>query len=116
MNKRKIGQEQEELVAEYLKEQGYVILKRNFHCPIGEIDLIALHQEYLVFIEVKYRKTLREGYPEEAVTPTKQKKISKTALWYMTASNISMNMPCRFDVVSVMPEKIRVIQDAFPFC
>ena len=116
MNKRKIGQEHEERVAEYLKSQGYQILKRNFRCPLGEIDLIALHQKYLVFIEVKYRRTLREGYPEEAVTLAKQKKISKTALWYMTANHIGMDMPCRFDVVAVMPDEIRVIQDAFNYC
>ena len=115
MNKRKIGQEQENLAATFLKEQGYHILKRNFRCPIGEIDLIALHQGYLVFIEVKYRKTLREGYPEEAVTLAKQKKISKTALWYMTTHNVSLDTPCRFDVVAIMPHQIRVIPDAFPF-
>ncbi len=115
LNKRKIGQEQEELVAEYLTLQGYKILKRNFRCPLGEIDLIALHQGYLVFIEVKYRRTLREGYPEEAVTPTKQKKISQTALWYMMENHIHMDMPCRFDVVAAMPDEIRVIQDAFSY-
>ncbi len=115
MNKRKIGQDQESLAAIYLKQQGYQILKRNFQCPAGEIDLIALHQGYLVFIEVKYRTTLREGYPEEAVTPSKQKKISKTALWYMAAHNLSLDTPCRFDVVSIMPDQIRIIPDAFPF-
>ncbi len=115
MNNRNIGQEQETLVAEYLKSQGYKILKKNFRCPLGEIDLIAFHDGYLVFIEVKYRRTLRNGYPEEAVTPTKQKKIVKTALWYLSKNNINMDVSCRFDVVAVMPDEIRVIQDAFPF-
>ncbi len=115
MNKRKIGQEQEEIAASYLKQQGYKILKKNFRCPLGEIDLIAMHQDYLVFVEVKYRRSLQKGYPEEAVTPAKQKTIAKTALWYMTTNHISLDTPCRFDVVSMMPETIRVIQDAFPF-
>ena len=115
MNNRKIGQEQEVLVAEYLKSQGYKILKRNFHCPLGEIDLIAFHEGYLVFVEVKYRRTFREGYPEEAVTLDKQKKIANTALWYLSKNNINMDVLCRFDVVTVMPNEIRVIQDAFPF-
>lgn len=115
MNNRNIGQEQETLVAEYLKSQGYKILKRNFRCPLGEIDLIAFHEGYLVFVEVKYRRTLRDGYPEEAVTISKQKKIGKTALWYLSSNNINMDAPCRFDVVAVMPDEIRVIQDAFPF-
>ena len=114
MNNRKIGQEQEALVAEYLKSQGYKILKRNFRCPLGEIDLIAFHDGYLVFVEVKYRRTLRDGYPEEAVTPAKQRKIARTALWYLSKNNINMDVPCRFDVVAVMPNEIRVIQDAFP--
>lgn len=115
MNKRKVGQKQEEIAAEYLKGQGYKILEQNFCCPLGEIDLIALHQGYLVFVEVKYRRTLREGYPQEAVTLAKQKKISKAALWYMTKNEIYSDMPCRFDVVAMMPNEIQVITDAFPY-
>lgn len=115
MNKRKIGQKQEKIAAEYLKMQGYRILEQNFCCPFGEIDMIAEHQGYLVFVEVKYRRTLREGYPQEAVTLAKQEKISRAALWYMAKNQIYSDMPCRFDVVAMMPGKIQVIADAFPY-
>ena len=57
MNKRKTGTAYEKKAAAYLKEKGYHILKRNYRCPLGEIDLIAEENGYLVFIEVKYRRT-----------------------------------------------------------
>ena len=55
MNRRKEGAYYENLVAEYLKTQGYEILEKNYRCRIGEIDLIAKEGETLVFVEVKYR-------------------------------------------------------------
>ena len=75
MNRRKIGQEQEELAAKYLEEKGYEILERNYRIRTGEIDLIARDARYLVFIEVKYRKNLQMGDPLEAVDVRKQQRI-----------------------------------------
>ena len=79
MNRRKEGAYYENLVAEYLKTQGYEILEKNYRCRIGEIDLIAEKDGYLVFVEVKYRRTGQKGDPAEAVDYRKQKKISKVA-------------------------------------
>ena len=62
-NKRKIGQDNENAAAEYLKQQGYEILAQNFYTRMGEIDLIARDDEYLVFVEVKYRRSASAGYP-----------------------------------------------------
>ena len=73
MNKRRVGSVYEEKAAEYLEKDGYRILKRNFYCRSGEIDLIASGKEgsdsVLVFVEVKYRFSDSIGLPEEAVTP-----------------------------------------------
>ena len=112
-NKRKLGQEQEECASKALEKAGYTILCRNYRCRAGEIDLIAKHRKMLVFIEVKYRKTNKSGYPEEAVDSRKQKQIRKVAAWYMTEHHLPEDTLCRFDVVAVTPAEIRVYQNAF---
>ncbi|MBM4295578.1 MAG: YraN family protein [Deltaproteobacteria bacterium] len=105
--RRQLGDKGEDLAAAALKKQGYKILERNYHTPLGEIDLIARHQGYLVFIEVKTRKSLRFGRPEEAVTATKQKRLQRLAEYYMKQKRLK-EQPLRFDVVAI------TIQDGGP--
>lgn len=113
INKRKCGSEKERLAAQYLIGLGYHILEFNFYSRTGEIDLIARENEYLVFVEVKYRKSNASGYPEEAVTPAKQRRIVQTARYYMLRRGYPEAAPCRFDVVAMTGEKIRLIKNAF---
>ena len=115
VNKRALGTEKEQVAAAFLEQQGYQILQKNYRCKIGEVDLIARHGEYLVFVEVKYRKNDRIGSPEEAVTPAKQKRISKVCVWYLRENHLSLDTPCRFDVVAVSQEEVRIYQNAFPY-
>lgn len=115
VNKRALGSEKEQVAAAFLEQQGYQILQKNYRCKIGEVDLIAHHGEYLVFVEVKYRKNDRIGSPEEAVTPVKQKRISKVCVWYLRENHLSLDTPCRFDVVAVSQEEVRIYQNAFPY-
>lgn len=112
-NKRSLGSEKERIAAEYLKEQGYCILEMNFRCRQGEIDLIARDGRYLVFIEVKYRTDGRAGAPEEAVSRAKQRTILQVAKYYLYRHRLPESTPCRFDVVGITGEKIRLIRDAF---
>ncbi len=112
-NKRTVGTEYERLACEYLLKEGYRILERNFRCRQGEVDIIARDGKYLVFIEVKYRKSLREGDPAEAVDYHKQTRILRTARFYMTYAHIPEDTPCRFDVVAVLGNDVRLIKDAF---
>lgn len=79
----------------------------------GEIDIIARDRDYLVFIEVKYRRDEHEGDPAEAVDARKQARILRTARYYMTRYHISEDTPCRFDVVAVLGSNVRLIRDAF---
>ena len=65
-----------------LKKKGYRILEANFRCRFGEIDLIARDGAYLVFIEVKYRSSLKDGDSLEAVNRRKQRKIIRVAEYY----------------------------------
>ena len=112
------GKEGEKIAADFLKKNGYRIVEINFRCPIGEIDIIAKERADLVFVEVKTRKSRELGYPEQAVGPRKQKKMSQLALWYLQKRKI-IDTNSRFDVVAItlMPEKneIRLIRNAFDF-
>lgn len=98
-----------------LEKAGYKILEQNYRFRKGEIDLIARDGEYLCFIEVKFRQGGQMGKPEEAVDKRKQKRISKTALYYLMDKGLSMSTPCRFDVICAEPEGWRLIKNAFTF-
>ena len=113
-NRRAIGTEYETLACEYLIRHGYQILCRNFHCRQGEIDIIARDRDYLVFVEVKYRRDEHEGDPAEAVDYRKQKKISRVAEYYCWKKQ-KLNQPCRFDVICVLGQEIRHIVNAFDY-
>lgn len=113
MNKRKIGAAYENLAAVYLEKQGYEILERNYRCRSGEIDLIAREKETLVFVEVKYRSSLREGDPLEAVNRKKQRIISRVARYYLLVHPEYLDISCRFDVVGVLEGEIRLLRNAF---
>ena len=115
MNTRKTGQYYEDRAVERLKEQGYQILTRNYRCRYGEIDIIAKHEGYLVFVEVKYRKTIDSTAAFEAVNIRKQKKICGVARWYMMERQIGEDVKCRFDVVGIQGSDICVFKNAFDY-
>ena len=112
MNNRQKGNRGEDLAASYLRDQGLAILERNYRCARGEIDLIAEREGYLVFIEAKYRKNSGAGYPEEAGDERKRQALGRAARAYL-AQNGLLEKPCRFDVVSVSGDRVRVIENAF---
>lgn len=115
-NKRKMGAEQETIACAYLEQQGARIVERNFRTRYGEVDLIALHDGYLVFAEVKYRSSADCGFPEEAVTGAKQRTICRVAEWYLyTHGQIFGQAPrgVRYDVVAILGGQIRWIKNAF---
>lgn len=115
MNKRAVGAAYEKNAGEYLKAQGYRILEYNFRCRSGEIDIIAQDGEYLVFVEVKYRKDRGTGDPFEAVDQRKQRTIGRTALYYCVKHGYAETTPCRFDVAAVLGDEIRIIKNAFEY-
>ncbi len=114
MNKRKIGTDKEQIAAAYLEEQGVKIIQRNFRNRQGEIDMIAYHGQYLVFVEVKYRGSYNKGNALEAVTYHKQRQICKVADYYRYVNKLGMNTMVRYDVVAIQGEDITWIQNAFP--
>lgn len=102
MNNRKTGDIYEIHALNFLKDEGIVILQRNFRSRNGEIDIIGLDGDTLVFFEVKYRKNKKNGYPVEAVGSAKQRTICRVADYYRLKNRISANKLCRFDVVSII--------------
>lgn len=111
MNKRSVGSFYEEAVSAYLKEKGVQIIEKNFRCRMGEIDLIGIDGDTLVFFEIKYRKNNLYGSPLEAVDYRKQKKIISVAKYYLTYKDVDKYI--RFDVIGVCDNEIEWIKDAF---
>lgn len=113
---KKDGRRAEELAAVYLERAGMKILARNFRCRYGEIDIICQDREYLVFLEVKARSSDACGYPGEALTDWKKKRICQTARFYCAKHYIGINQPIRFDVVEILGTQIRHMKNAFDYC
>ncbi len=101
MNKRKKGSLYEDRAAEFLEENLYKILEKNYHGRYGEIDLIALKDGQIIFIEVKYRETSEYGYGVEAIDKKKARRIYKTAEEYLIKNHIE-DYDIRFDCISYL--------------
>lgn len=115
---KKSGAIAEDLACKTLKSKKYKIIKRNFYCPLGEIDIIAREKDILVFVEVKYRKISIEGNINRTVPYKKQQKIIKTAKWYLGKHLESNQVPsCRFDVITLVGDinnpEITHLENAF---
>lgn len=98
----------------YLEKEGYVVLEQNFRVQKGEIDIIARDGEYLVFVEVKYRKNMGCGFPEEAVDYRKQRTICRVSDFYRMKHGIA-EVPIRYDVISDLNGEIKLIKNAFSY-
>ena len=108
----RVGVEGEQIAAEYLESHGMRVVERNFSARCGEIDIVARDDDYLVFVEVKSRMSYRYGVPSVAVNKEKQKKIVKTAQYYLMAKGC-VDVNVRFDVVEVFADKVHHIRNAF---
>jgi putative endonuclease len=113
LNKRSLGDIKEQQAKQYLQAQGLVFVEQNFNCKLGEIDLIFSDTaaNILVFVEVKFRSSKQFGGAAASVTPSKQQKVKKAALFYLSQRKI--NPSIRFDVVAFDNEQINWIQSAF---
>ena len=96
-----LGPTGEQIAADYLVKEGYHIIERNYRFHLNEIDIIALHQKTLCFVEVKTRFSSAKGHPAEAVTPQKQREIIKAARAYLALYR-DIDTDCRFDVVAIL--------------
>jgi len=114
-----VGRLGEEIAAAFLTARGYRILERNFRCKGGEVDIIVRDpaDSSLVFVEVKARRGLSYGVPQLAVTPFKQRQISKAALTWLSKNRLH-DTNARFDVIAILLDeggrhKVEHIPNAF---
>ena len=111
-NRRLFGNKQEKAAARYLGQRGLKLLKTNYLCQLGEIDLVMLDlQPQLVFIEVRYRSKKTFGSAIESVTIGKQKKIRLTANHFLMAHPQYNHLACRFDVIGLTPSSIEHVPE-----
>jgi putative endonuclease len=90
----------ENLAVDVLAARGYAILERRYRTDHGEIDIIALDGETLVFVEVRAKATAECGTAAESVTPEKQRRVVRMATVYLARHSLA-DRPCRFDVVAI---------------
>jgi len=95
-----LGRRGEEEAARYLRQRGWRILARSDRLKPGELDLVALDGQTVVFVEVKARTSAQSGHPSEAVGADKQRRLTRLALAYLKRHRL-LDSPARFDVVAV---------------
>lgn len=114
---KQLGIETEELAYRYLIQQGLKLITRNYRCKLGEIDLIMRDKETIVFVEVRYRKQKTFGSSIESIDYFKQKKLIKTASYYLQTQQLYNTQACRFDVMAIAKQadtfKLEWLKNAF---
>ena len=114
MQKKIIGKFGEDYCASKLCEQGYEILERNFHSRYGEIDIIAKHKHYIIFIEIKTRTKENIEQAQSSISTLKQKKLTKTAMYYLKDFPYTDELiEFRFDVIILQKENNEVFMKHF---
>ncbi len=112
-DKGKIG---EEIAVKFLTKKGFKILRRNYRYGKGEIDIIAMDGDKLIFVEVKTRISDRFGTPEDSVTIKKRKQLRKIADAFLQTNEVEFS-ECRFDVIGIILKRgkleINHIENAF---
>jgi len=117
MKRRETGMLGEKLACDFLGKNGYRVIETNYRCPGGEIDIIAQQEDTLVFVEVRTKKSLQFGTPEESITPTKMERLRTVAAHYGQNRN---NLPTswRIDVVAIQMDskgkvsRIEIVENA----
>ncbi len=117
MNNVSIGKRGEELARRYFNQRGYDVADQNFRTRYGEIDLILRKNKSYRFVEVKFRRTLEYGLPQESVIRKKQRKIHNTALAWLKLHYLPLDCDLHFDVLAISEASGKIefdyLEDAF---
>jgi putative endonuclease len=117
MRRKDTGILGEKLAGDFLRKRGYRILEANYRCPHGEADLVAEHKDFLVFVEVRTKRSQEFGTPEESITATKKEHLRAVAAHYRQ-NHDNLPQSWRIDVVAVeldrkgKPSRIELIENA----
>lgn len=110
-NLRRIGREAEDAAADYLLAKGFSLVTRRFKASGGEIDLVCMDGETLVFVEVKERR-VRGSVPEESIGVRKSARMKAAAAEYAMKMGMA-DVPCRFDMIAIDSSGLRHHEDVF---
>ncbi len=102
MTTGELGRKGEDAAAAYLERTGMSIVERNWSCKSGEVDIVAIDESDLVFVEVKTRRSDKAGSPEDAVAKSKQTRYVRIARAYLAHTGL-IDQAVRFDVIAIMP-------------
>ncbi|MBF0401251.1 MAG: YraN family protein [Magnetococcales bacterium] len=115
--RKQLGSQGEQVAERYLHKLGYRILERNLRTALGEMDLVAMQGDTLVFCEVKSRQGVGELFPGDAIHHRKQQRLIRLATAYLQRHPGYEASPCRFDAVLVWKTgpcwRVELITDAF---
>ena len=112
-NNRATGSIYEEKIAAFLKQNGFMILERNYRCKQGEIEIIAKDGNSFGWIEVNGRARGSAGFSLEAIDHRKAMRIRNAAVYYLFSHQFPEETPCRFDAAGIDGEEITYIRNAF---
>lgn len=112
------GKAAEALACQHLEQQGLRLLAQNWHCRRGELDLVMLDTDTVVFVEVRYRRHAAWGGAIESVDARKREKLTMAAMYFLQQESRWAKHPCRFDVIAInskgnSPPQLNWIQNAF---
>ena len=117
LSRRERGALGEKIALDFLIKRNFTVLERNFRCREGEIDIIALKGDCLVFIEVRTKTSSNMGTPEESITPAKGKRLVSLAQTYLQ-SHEDLPTQWRIDVIAIdmdrqgKPGRVELIENA----
>ena len=112
------GDAADALARQHLEKHGLRLLAQNWRCRLGELDLVMLDADTVVFVEVRYRRYSAWGGAAESVDARKREKLSRAAQHFLQQESRWAKYPCRFDVIAInadsqAPAQLDWIQNAF---
>ena len=107
------GQQAESLACRFLESQGLRLIQRNWRCKLGELDLVMLDGDTVVFVEVRYRRHIAWGGAIESIDWRKRQRLASAAQLFLQRETRWTSKPCRFDVVTLGPGQSDWIRNAF---
>lgn len=94
----------ENIAVRYLRSRGLRIISKNYRCPLGEIDIVALERDAIVFFEVKTRYSEKYGPPLESITRDKRRRIVRNCLFYLKKHG-KLDAKCRIDAIGILLDR-----------
>ncbi len=106
----RLGKWGEDVAVRFLQEKGYVLVATNYRCRWGEVDIVAQEGDDLVFVEVRTRRGVEFGTPEESITPAKARRLVATAQEFLQEHDL-VHADWRIDLIAIRLDGDRRVPD-----